>query len=154
MTQVNPSAPVNNPEKTIRHGMTKFPDFKYHLANTPRFAEASPCFVAEALPKDEIPMRDNCNLRTYSLKAPLMSDVFHRKLYFAVPDEAVLPLNFEKLYKNPKQGDDVDATLVGTSVPNFIGLCKGAFDKYKTALVGASGISDKLQANKVFEHSF
>lgn len=152
MTQVNPSAPVNSPEKTIRLGMTKFPDFKYHLANTPRFAEASPCFAAEALPKDEIPMRDNCNLRTYSLKAPLMADVFHRKLYFAVPDEAVLPLNFEKLYKNPKQGDDVDATLVGTSVPNFVDIVKNAFNKYKTAVVNENGISDELKLERMFKY--
>lgn len=72
---------------------------------------------------DTIPLRSIHDLRTYSLKAPLMQDIEFNKAYFAVPKEALLPINWYKIYTNPNQGDDIDAQTYGTSIEKFYYKC-------------------------------
>lgn len=80
----------------------------YQLYGTHRFGEYTPHFVAELVPDDQrVKFRAVHNLRSYNLKSPMMSDLSCKKDYFAVPKQAILPFNWEKVYKNPVLGDDV-----------------------------------------------
>lgn len=91
----------------------------YHMFDTFRFGEIHPHFVMECVPGDKnVSVRSEHNLRTYSLSAPLMQKISMKKDYFAVPMEAILPFNWDKIYTNPVQGDDVPDDA-GTYVANF-----------------------------------
>lgn len=95
-------------------------DLSKHIFGTYRFGELAPTYVMECVPKDKNPLRSRHNIRSYTMKAPLMQDVSMFKDSFAVPMRAILPLNWEKLYTNPVIGDDVVAGNVGTTVEDFI----------------------------------
>lgn len=97
----------------------------YHVFDTFRFGEIHPHFVMECVPGDKsVSVRSEHNLRTYSLSAPLMQKISMKKDYFAVPMEAILPFNWDKIYTNPVQGDDVPSDA-GTYVENFSSLVYG-----------------------------
>ena len=91
----------------------------YNLYHTARFGEISCHFAKEGERGDTIPMRSEHDLRTYTMKAPLMQDIGFNKAYFVVSREALLPNNWEKIYTNPVQGDDINAQEYGTSVEGF-----------------------------------
>ena len=74
--------------------------------------------VYETVPKDKVPYRNESDTRTHTLGQMFMSDVFEKKTYINVPYEAILPLNWEKVYRTPKHGDDVPEDA-GTYVSNF-----------------------------------
>lgn len=94
----------------------------YHSFDTFRFGEIHPHFVMECVPGDKnVSVRSEHNLRTYSLSAPLMQKISMKKDYFAVPMEAILPFNWDKIYTNPVQGDDVPSDA-GTYVADFSSL--------------------------------
>lgn len=94
---------------------------------TERFADYNPCFVMEGVSGDKITLNQPHQVRTYSLKAPLLQNLLKKKDFFMVPMQAILPLNWEKFYTNPVIGDDVPLG-VGTGVPNFWGRLLRAFD--------------------------
>ena len=96
------SAPVSH---------SKF-DLSYHNFLTTSYGEITPFFRMEGVPGDKITLRNSHKVRSYTLKSPLMSDVFMQKDYFAVPMEAILPINWNKVFTNPVVGDDVDASQV------------------------------------------
>lgn len=91
----------------------------YNLYHTARFGEINCHFAKEGERGDTIPMRSEHDLRTYTMKAPLMQDIGFNKAYFVVSREALLPINWEKIYINPNQGDDINAQEYGTSVEGF-----------------------------------
>lgn len=94
-------------------------ELSYHNFQTQRFADITPHYVDDIVPNDHFEVRNADDTRSYTLKAPLMSDVFKRKAYFAIPRMAILPFNWDKVYVNPTSGDDVD-WKVGTSVKNYL----------------------------------
>lgn len=96
------SAPVSH---------SKF-DLSYHNFLTTSYGEITPFFRMEGVPGDKITLRNSHKVRSYTLKSPLMSDVYMQKDYFAVPMEAILPINWNKIFTNPVVGDDVDAAKV------------------------------------------
>ncbi len=63
----------------------------------------------EGVSGDKIPIRSSHKVRSYTMKSPLMSDVYMQKDFFAVPMESILPLNWQKIFTNPVVGDDVNA---------------------------------------------
>lgn len=62
----------------------------------------------ECVPGDKIQLQSRHSIRTLSLAQPLMSKIGVKKDYFSVPYEAILPMNWDKIFTNPTQGDDVD----------------------------------------------
>lgn len=120
---------------------------KYNLAyqffDTHRFGEYHPFFVMECVDSDNVGARCQHEVRSYTLKAPLMQDIKLKKDYFAVPMQAILPLNWEKFYTNPVIGDDVSDD-VGSGVPSFWTLYErfysALFTAYKSYL-SSSGVS-------------
>lgn len=84
-------------------------DLSYHNYITPSYGKITPFFSLEGVAGDKIPIRSSHKVRSYTMKSPLMSDVFMQKDFFAVPMECILPLNWQKIFTNPVVGDDVNA---------------------------------------------
>lgn len=84
-------------------------DLSYHNFITPSYGKITPFMSLETVAGDKIPLRSTHKVRSYTLKSPLMSDVYMQKDFFAVPMECILPLNWQKIFANPVVGDDVNA---------------------------------------------
>lgn len=84
-------------------------DLSYHNFITPSYGKITPFLSLEGVAGDKIPIRTTHKVRSYTLKSPLMSDVYMQKDFFAVPMECILPTNWQKIFANPVIGDDVDA---------------------------------------------
>ena len=121
---------------------------------TERFADYNPCFVLEGLSGDKITLNQPHQVRTYTLKAPLLQNLLKKKDYFMVPMQAILPNNWEKFYTNPVIGDDVPLG-VGTGVPNFWGRLIRVFDSdltaLQTALAPASTETDVQKLTRILK---
>ena len=85
-------------------------DLSYHNFITPSYGKITPFMSLETVAGDKVPLRSSHKVRSYTLKSPLMSDVYMQKDFFAVPMECILPLNWQKIFANPVIGDDIDAT--------------------------------------------
>ncbi len=85
-------------------------DLSYHNFITPSYGRITPFMSLETVAGDKVPIRSTHKVRSYTLKSPLMSDVYMQKDFFAVPMECILPLNWQKIFANPVVGDDVDAS--------------------------------------------
>lgn len=131
---------VDASQKTVRNS-SNFP-LSYHLYQTQRFADITPHYVEEIVPKDRFYVRSGDVTRSFTLKAPLMSDVFKKKGYFQIPMMAILPFNWDKYYQQPKNGDDVVAGEVGPTVENFLTKVKKHFQKMFTPPVDGEGTID------------
>lgn len=130
MSTIVEKNPTTSPSANILHSRSRVP-FSAHVAGTYRFGDYTPHFVAEAVNGDKWSLRSCHNIRSYTMKAPLMSRVNIKKDYFMVPNEAILPLNWDKVYTPPVNGDDVNALNVNcTLVYEFpVSVGKGLIDK-------------------------
>lgn len=102
-----PTNPVNDAHKSYKQGQNTFPGLSYEHFTTGAYADANPFFVMETVEGDSIPLDVRQEIRTHTLKAPLMSNVNMVKSYYHIPMRAILPNAWELIYCNPTQGDDV-----------------------------------------------
>lgn len=107
----------NIPTANVPRTRSTFP-LKYHFFDTHRFGEYHPHYVEDGEKEDILPIRSSHDVRSFTLKAPLMQDITLVKDYFSVPMECILPWNWEKFYDNPVRGDDV-LPDVGPTVESF-----------------------------------
>lgn len=128
----------NMPDVKGIHTVSTFgPDsLGYEFLATMRFGEISPFTFMEMLPKDkDIEAQFKHTVDSYTLKAPLMQDIKIKKMVCQVPREAILPLNWEKWFKNPVIGQDVPDD-VGTCVYGFwhkaYQICNGRLTNFQT----------------------
>ena len=140
---LTPGNPVNEASKKSVRTRSRF-DLSYSFFDTHRFGEYHPHFTFNGVPDDkDVRLRSSHDLRSYTLGAPLMQDISMKKDYFYVPLPTLLPLNWEKWYKNPKLGDDVSDN-VGTLVTNFwtkvSTLCSNLRATLSTCLVSSTGV--------------
>lgn len=139
LNQTHPGNAVNEPTSKTIHNFSKF-NPKYAVAHTARFGELTPFLKVITVPKDRFLMKCSHNLETYTLKAPLMSNFTIKKDYFSVPMQAILPFNWEKIYKVPAVGDDVPSDAY-TSVEQF-------FIKYNAVLLDIFNYCADLYTNR------
>lgn len=118
----------NAPGGRTLQSRSRFPE-SYSFFQTERFAEYFPFFVMEGVSDDTLPLHSNHEVQTYNLKSPILQSLTKKKDYFAVPMQAILPLNWEKFYTNPNIGQDVP-TDVGLGVENF-------WSKMRTLLINS-----------------
>lgn len=141
MSEVNSGMPQNTPTGKSVHTRSNFP-LQYHKFDTMRFGEYHPHFVMEGVAKDKISFRSSHELRSYTLKAPLMEDISMKKDYFAVPMTAILPLNWDKFFANPVNGQDIPSTDVGPSSVNALArignLMNNLYARFKVILNGSN----------------
>lgn len=91
-------------------------DLNHKHATTEPFGLLLPFEVRNAITGDTHRLSNSSMEKSYTLDAPLMSQVWKNKEWFLVPRMAILPNAWEKIYKQPKIGDDVNAQEVGTSI--------------------------------------
>ena len=84
-------------------------DLSYHNYLTPSYGRITPFLKMEGVAGDDLSIRTSNKIRSYTLKSPLMSDVYMQKDFFSVPMQAILPINWDKIFTNPVVGDDVVA---------------------------------------------
>lgn len=108
----NPSNSLNTATPNVRRTFNRFNNSYVHYT-TANYGEYTPFFLQEMNPADLKKFRSKTQVRSESLRSPLYSGVKMNKDYFFVPYDALLPNNWQKIYKNPSQGDDVpeDANL-------------------------------------------
>lgn len=99
---------LNNPNIFNSQGYNTFNRSLRRLLTT-RFADIHPFFAQDAIEGDNVRFRSSHDLRTYTMKSPLMSDVRMNEDYFQVPWSAILPNTWEYIYRIPVRGDDVPA---------------------------------------------
>ena len=129
-----PGQQQTDQEARVPRSRSHFQPF-YQNYGTHRFGEYTPHFVAEGLPDDQgFKFRSAHQIRTYSLKSPLLSDLVCHKDYFMVPYQAILPLNWEKYVKNPKLGDDLPSDA-GTYVSSVLGKISHGIDVLRNAVI-------------------
>lgn len=102
----NPTNSLNTATPNVRRTFNRFNNSYVHYT-TANYGEYTPFFVQEMNPADLKKFRSKTQVRSESLRTPLYSGVKMNKDYFFVPYDALLPNNWQKIYKNPSQGDDV-----------------------------------------------
>lgn len=107
----------NNAGGKTGQSRSRFP-LSRSVFQTERFAEYVPFDVMEGVSGDVLPLHTNHELQTYTLKSPILQSLAKKKDFFAVPMQAILPLNWEKFYTNPNIGQDVP-TDCGLGVEGF-----------------------------------
>ena len=113
-----PSNQLNLATPNVRRTFNRF-DNSYKHYSTAYYGEYTPFFVQEMNAADYKRFRSIIQVRTESLKSPLYSGVKMNKDYFFTPYDALLPINWEKIFKNPSQGDDVPEDA-NTCIVNFL----------------------------------
>lgn len=108
---VEKSTLVDSQDSKSIKARSKF-DLSYHHFTTLPFGEYIPFFSMECVNGDDIKLRSQHSLNTFTLKSPILSNIRMRKDYFSVPMESILPFNWDKIITNPLFGDDVDAEKV------------------------------------------
>lgn len=101
-----PKNTINDPGKSHHLTHNTFNN-SYHFYNTERFGDVVPFYVSEGVPSDKNPLRSTHTLKTFATESPLMTGISKKKGYFAVPYKAILPNNYDKVFVQPKKGDDV-----------------------------------------------
>lgn len=105
-TGMSPSNSINSPRPNNIRGRNVFPQTFKHLT-TDRYGEYSPFYWAKAERGDVQNLKSDHDLHTYTMKTPMVSDVTMTKSFIKVPMQAIYPVNWEKMFTIPTQGDDV-----------------------------------------------
>lgn len=129
---------------------SRFP-LSYSFYNTERFAEYTPFFVEEGISGDTLPLHSHHEIRTYTLKSPLMQSLLKKKDFFYVPMQAILPKNWEKFYTNPVIGEDVPEDS-GCGVADFWAQVATAFNQdFSASVLFESGLSNAQIVHRVLK---
>lgn len=123
---------ANKSEGRHIHNYSTFDrSLSYRLYNTHRFGEYVPTFVMEGVPKDEISLNSYDGIDSLSLKAPFKGSIRKIKESFMVPNMAILPFQWDRIYAQNSNGDDVpaDANCILQNFPSsFQNLWRSLFN--------------------------
>lgn len=115
-----PNNKLNDAAPAVRHTFNRFNNGYKHYTSA-SYGEYTPFFNQICNPADSKKFKSVSQVRTLSLKSPLYSQVKMNKDYFFVPYDAILPNSWQKIYRNPSQGDDVPADA-NTVIPDVNAL--------------------------------
>lgn len=128
--------PANKTEGKHIHNYSTFDkSLSYRLYNTHRFGDYVPTFVMEGVPNDEISLNSSDKIDSLSLKAPYQGSLRKIKESFMVPNMAILPFQWDRIYAQNSNGSDVpqDANCVLFGFPSeFKTLWSSLFSKVVT----------------------
>lgn len=130
-----PSNGLNNAAPSVRHTFNRFNNGYTHYT-TANYGEYIPFFNQICNPADRKKFKSVSQIRTLTLNSPLYSKMKMNKDYFFVPNDAILPINWQKIYRNPSQGDDVPDD-VNTVILDFDSIFQFA-DKFMQAVTAFS----------------
>lgn len=134
-----PNNSLNDAAPSVRHTFNRFNNGYTHYT-TANYGEYTPFFAQVCNPADSKKFKSVSQIRTLSLHSPLYSAMKMNKDYFFVPYDAILPNSWQKIYRNPSQGDDVpaDANTVIPDVRVLFQFAARFVQKVKTFLNAAS----------------
>ena len=98
---------LNNPRSQNMESYNTF-DKSNIVGETVLFDAVTPFDMIPAIEGDHIRLRLNQDLRTYTLKSPLLTPVKQHQAYFQVPWRAIMPNTWEYLRRTPVAGDDIN----------------------------------------------
>lgn len=131
------------PKSNVLTGRSKFP-MSYIFATTMRYGEISPFYYQHGIGDDTIPLYSEHALRTHTMSSPVESETEMQKTYFAVPMEAIYPLNWDKMQVNPSHGDDVpDDTRCCV---DLIGFARNLCSRFSTFFANNESMSNTMVA--------
>lgn len=111
--------PQNDAQEVGRHRSNRFDNSERRLI-TARFGEIKPFLDFDAVPRDNHVFASKHELRSYTLKSPLFSNIKMDKRYFLVPLSSILPNVWREFLSNPLKGDDVpDDVYCSAPLPVF-----------------------------------
>lgn len=129
LVQKNPANITSG--KHIHNYSTFDKSLSYRKYNTLRFAEYTPSFEMEGVERDEISLNSFDRIDSLSLNAPFKGTIRKVKESFKVPYMALLPMNWDRIYTQPSNGDDVPQNAncyISTFPKLFFDLFKSAID--------------------------
>lgn len=116
MSEISKGNPLDqNRSGKVKIKTTNFP-IHTHLYGTYRFGEMGVLGAWNGLAKDKVKMQQIIDVNTYTLKAPLLTPITMNRTYIQIPRMAILPNAWDKLFVNPKIGNDINSKLYGTSI--------------------------------------
>lgn len=136
MSGIVNGAGINETKAHVSHSHSRF-NLREPLLDTHRFGEYHPSFVLDGISGDSLPFRCVDDVRSYTLKAPLMQDVLKNKDFFMVTLRCILPLQAERVVTNPNLGDDVPPDAY-TSVSDFISKIQCVGNVLTSAIISNS----------------
>lgn len=101
-----PSNALNDEHKRYYRGRNYF-NYGRKVYNTLRYADLTPFEAVHGVEGDILQFGSKHNIRSYTLKSPVQSDIFMKKVYTQVDMKAILPKNWDIVYQHPLIGDDV-----------------------------------------------
>ena len=115
-----PNNPANNTEGRHIHNYSSFDDsLSYGKKMLVRFGDYIPSFEMEGVQSDAIELNSSDMIDSLSLNAPFKGRIRKIKESFSVPNMAILPRNWDWLYVQPSNGDDVVAADVNCVIDHF-----------------------------------
>lgn len=78
---------------------------------TQRFGEVNPIFSRKFISGDKVRIRSMHELRSFTLKSPLMSNIYMHRGFFSVPLQAIYHNTFKVFFVNPVKGSDINDTV-------------------------------------------
>lgn len=130
---------INKTKARHVHNRSRFNDsLSYRKSFTARFAEYTPSFEMDGVPSDSISVNSHDLIDSLSLKAPFKGTIRKVKESFAVPKMALLPMNWDLIYTQPVNGDDVPADS-NCVLENFPQMMSTYWTKYYDLIASAIG---------------
>lgn len=109
------SNPLNDADKTYRQKSNLF-DFDRTHYTTMSYADITPFEHVYGIGGDTLKFGSKHHLRTYTLQSPMFDKLFIKKSYYMTDMRAILPINWEKIFREPSVGDDIPNDLLNTYV--------------------------------------
>lgn len=111
----------NTPQTSNRESYNTFDKSRVRFT-TARFDEIQPVYFDPSIEADVRRLRNVHDLRTYTLKSPLLSNVKLHRTFFSVPWSTIAPNTWEYLYRQPVHGSDIDYKKVAPNLnlTNFV----------------------------------
>lgn len=146
-----PKNPANHTEGRHIHNFSTFDEsLSYRKNMLLRFGEYTPSFEMEGVENDEIELNSSDQIDSLSLNAPFKGRIRKIKESFSVPNMAILPKNWDLIYVQPSNGDDVpkDANCVIEHFPTKMSnMFNSLIDGLKTEGISyLDGDSENLAA--------
>lgn len=127
--------PANTTQGRFPKNYSTFKDsLSYRKWNTLRFGEYTPSFEMEGIESDSISVNSLDLIDSLSLNAPFKGRIRKIKESFKVPYQAILPKNWDLIYVQPSNGDDVprDANCVVGLPYKFSYMYQALYDAFKS----------------------
>lgn len=112
--------PINKTDGKHIHNFSTFDEsLSYRKNMLLRFGDYTPSFEMEGVPDDDIELNSADSIDSLSLNAPFKGRIRKIKESFSVPNMAILPRNWDLIYVQPSNGEDVIASEVNCIIEHF-----------------------------------